>query len=210
MLKKALIIPFLLLFIISTKAQKGATYGIKVGILLNSATLPNVKLNTSISSILEGDDIAKGVAQYADLTPNYQIGGYIKYDDGFGFSMLETNYTATKIHKEFTLNTGIFDDISLITLDRSFAYLDLALSYNIYLTAKKNAYFILGGEPSFLLSNTGAEKPTKTDIRAFTGFGVKLSKSAFVSVKAELGLSEVYKGSYIHHIMIPISLGINL
>jgi len=210
MFKKVFIGLYIIFIGLTINAQNALSYGIKVGVLVNTAILPDVELNTSISSVLEGDDVVKGVAQYADLTINYQFGGFVNYDDGFGFSRLETSYTTTRIHDEFTFDAGIFNEIAITTLDRTFAYLDFAFSYNIYLSAKKNSYFILGGGPAFLLTNTGNENPSKMDIRAFTGLGFNLSEAIFVTAKAELGLSEVYKDSYIHHIMFPISIGINL
>lgn len=210
MLKKIILVSYIFLLGLNAIAQEGVSYGINASVLFNSAILPDIEINTSISSVLNGDDVAKGVPQYADLTINYQFGGFVKYDNGFGFSMLETNYTTTRIHDEFTFNTGIFDEVSITTLDRRFAYLDLALSYNIYLSKTKSSYFSLGGGPSFLVSNTGNENPSKTDIRAFVGLGFNLSESVFISTKAELGISEVYKDSYIHHIMFPVSIGLKL
>jgi len=210
MLQKLILISYLLLIGFNTMAQEGISYGVKAGVLFNSAILPDIAINTNISSVLNGDEVVKGVPQYADLTMNYQLGGFAKYEDGFGFSMLETNYTTTRIHDEFTFRTGIFEEVGLTTLDRKFAYLDIAVSYNLYLSAEKNSYFTLGGGPSFLVSNTGNEHPSKTDIRAFLGLGFKISESVFIATKAELGIAEVYKDSYIHHIIIPVSIGINL
>lgn len=210
MYKNIFILIYIGLIGLSMNAQNNLSYGLKIGLLTNSAILPDIELNTSISSVLEGDDVLKGVPQYADLTLNYKLGGFVKYDGGFGFSMLEANYTTTRIHDEFTFDAGIFDEITLTTLDRSFAYFDIAMSYNFYLSAKKSSYLIVGGGPSFLLSNTGNENPSQTDIRGFVGLGFHINKSIFISAKAELGFTEVYKNSYIHHIMLPVAIGINL
>ena len=210
MMKKWGVLSFFILVGFISNAQNDISYGLKAGVLFNSAILPDIEINNSISSVLNGDNVAKGVPQYAELTINYQFGGYVKYNDGFGFSMLETNYTTTRIHDEFTFKNGILENISITTLDRTFSYLDLALSYNIYLSAEKNFYFTLGGGPAILLSNTGNENPSKIDVRAFTGFGFIISESVFINAKAELGIREVYKDSYIHHIMFPLSIGISL
>ncbi len=208
MIRKSITIIIASLFAIVSLAQNNLSYGIKGGLLVNSAILPDIKLNNSISSILQGDDVVKGVPQYADITYNYQFGGFVKFKDGFGFSMLETNYTTTKIYDEISIDTGIFGEITTMVLDRNFSYLDIAVSYNIFLSKKDNMFFTIGGSPSFLLSNTGKETPEKMDIRVFSGFGFNLTNAIVISTRAELGIREVYKDSYIHHIMIPVRISI--
>ncbi|NOR75071.1 MAG: hypothetical protein GQ525_07910, partial [Draconibacterium sp.] len=105
------------------------------------------------------------------------------------------------------LNSSQFfgsDSFILTTLERKFSYLDIALSYNIYLSNK--LYFSLGITPALLLTNSGSQKPNKFDLRATTGLGFYLTDKISISTKAELGILEVYSNTYIHHIMIPISV----
>ena len=206
MFKKPISIVVFFLFVIVSFAQNNLSYGVKAGVLMNSAILPDIKINNSIGSVLQGDSVVKGVPHYADITYNYQFGGFATYKDGFGFSMLEVNYTTTKIYDEISFNSGIFDEINTVILDRKFSYLDVAISYNIFVSKNKNLFFTIGGSPSFLLSNTGSETPEKLDIRVFSGFGFNLSDRICISARAELGVLEVYKESYIHHIMFPVSV----
>ena len=205
-MKKIVLVFMMLIGIQSILGQQKIAYGFKGGPVVSSAILPNLKLNRSIGSILRGDDVVKGVPQYANARLNYQLGGFISYYDRFGFSKLETNYTTTRIYKEVTFKNLITTSI----LDRKFSYLDIALSYNIFLNKNKKAFFFLGGGPSFLMEHSGNETPQKIDLRAFTGIGFYLNKNVCISTRAELGIYEVYKDSYIHHILIPISISFSL
>ncbi len=192
-------------------AQRGSgfSYGIGGGILFNSATLPDVKINTDINDILSGENLVKGKANYADLTFNYRFGGFVKYDHGFGFILTEINYSTSKIKKDIELNTSRLwgdNNVNITTLERSFSYLDIAVSYNIYLSNK--IFFTLGITPAFLLSNTGKQQPNNFDLRALTGLGFILTDKISLSTRAEFGLMEVYNDSYIHHIVIPVTIQI--
>ncbi|NOR74044.1 MAG: outer membrane beta-barrel protein [Draconibacterium sp.] len=206
---KTIIFSLLVLAGLYSAAQKGSgfSYGIDGSLLLNSATLPEIELNTDIANIIDGGHIVKGKANYADLTFNYRFGGFVKYDHGFGFGIVDLNYTTAKISKEVALNSSQFfgsDSFILTTLERKFSYLDIALSYNIYLSNK--LYFSLGITPALLLSNSGSQKPNNFDMRATTGLGFYFTDKISISTKVELGILEVYSNTYIHHIMIPISV----
>ncbi len=183
------------------------TYGTQVGIQLNSAILPDIKINTSINSVLNGEDVIKGKPQFANLTFNYRFGGFVKYNHGFGFGLFEVNYTTTKIKKEVTFTPiNPFGDITFFTttLERSYSYLDIVVSYNMYIF--DSSFLGLGVSISPLLSYTGNPEPNKKDYRLFINFGYQLNKKIFISTRAELGVNEVYNNSYIHHLMIPIIL----
>ena len=190
-------------------AQRGSgfAYGIQGSLLLNSATLPDVELNTNINDILSGENLVKGKANYADLTFNYRFGGFAKYDHGFGFGLLELNYTSAKIKKDIKVNTlnywGNYE-IDLYTLERTLTYLDISLSYNIYLS--KNLFLSLGITPGLLIYYTRSQIPNSFDFRVLAGFGYKIGDKISISTRAEFGLTEVYNDSYIHHIMIPVTL----
>ena len=208
-MKWIIIFGMLLLTSFSSYAQRGSGfgYGIEGSALFNSATLPDIKVNTSVNDILDGKELIKGKANYSDLTFNYRFGGFIKHDHGFGFALVEVNYSTTKIFKEIELpinNPFKKGNINLATLERDFSYLDVAVSYNIYLSDK--LFFGVGITPAFLLSNTGKQTPNKMDWRALAGFGYKITDNFSLSTRLELGLAEVYADSYIHHIMIPITL----
>lgn len=107
------------------------------------------------------------------------------------------------------VNTSGFwgsSEIDLYTLERTLTYLDIALSYNIYLS--NNLFLTLGITPGLLLSYTGSQEPNNFDFRVLMGFGYKLSDKISISTRAEFGITEVYKDSYIHHIMIPLTMRI--
>jgi hypothetical protein len=193
-----------------SQINKGLKYGVQAGLQFNSATLPDIKLNDNINAVLNGEDIAKGVPQWADLTFNYRLGSFVKYDHGFGFGLFEINFTTAKIKKDVIFTTlDVFgnESITLTSLERYFTYLDFALSYNINLSDTFSVG--LGGSPSLLLSNSGKENPNKSDLRAFFGFGWHLNNNFSINTQAELSLYEVYNGSYIHHLMIPVVLQFN-
>lgn len=208
-MNKVILFSLLILSGFYSTAQRGSgfSYGMNIGLLLNSATLPEIELNTDINSILTGENIVKGKANYADLTYNFRIGGFAKYDHRFGFGMAELNYSTSKIQKDIELNSSKFlgsDNINLTTMEREFSYIDIALSYNIYLS--KKIFFSLGIIPAFLLTNSGSEKPNNFDVRTLAGFGFFLADKISISARGEFGITEVYKDSYIHHIMIPVTL----
>lgn len=210
---KNILISLLITTSLITYAQRdsGLGYGIQGGLQFNTATLPDIAINDDIDSVLEGDDVAKGEAQWADLTFNYKLGGFVKHDHNFGFAMLEANYTTANLKKEIQFDTSSIwggDTFTLATLERDLSYLDFDLSYNVYLS--DNAFFTLGATPSFLLSYSGNQEPNKTDFRVFSGLGYQLNDKFSLSARAYIGLSEVYEGSYIHHLMIPITLSVTL
>ncbi len=207
------IVLLLLVFVTTQTAlaqDKGISYGITGGVQLNSAILPELELNDNVNAILSGDDVVKGKPQLADFKLNFKLGGFVKYEDGFGFTLFETNYTPTKIYKEFKINTGTpyIPNFTYMKIDEQYSYLDISLSYNVYLY--KGLYFGVGATPSFLLNYSGDVAPQKSDLRAFAGLGIKVNEKVALSLRGELGINEVYKDSYIHHIMIPLSISLSL
>ncbi len=202
---------FLSVFTVTAQRGSGLGYGIQGGLQFNSAILPDIAINNDINSVLAGDDVAKGTPQWADLTTNYKLGGFAKYDHGFGFGLVEVSYTTATIKKDINFTTSDFwgnIDVTLATLKEKYAYLDFSLSYNVYLSDK--IYFGLGASPALLLSNSGDQDPNKTDFRVLSGLGYNLNDKMALSIRAELGLSEVYEGSYIHHLMIPVTFHYSL
>ena len=208
-MKRILIIGLLLISSLYSFAQRGSGFasGIEGSALFNSATLPDLKVNTNVSDILEGKELVKGKVNYSDLTLNFRFGGFAKYDHGFGFALAELNLTSAKIKKD--INTSILDYLGnynndLFTLERTLTYLDVSLSYNIYLS--DNLFFGLGITPGLLIYYTKAQVPNRFDFRVFAGFGYKISDDISISTRAEFGITEAYKNSYIHHIMIPVTV----
>lgn len=206
----ALTIFFLSISTSSLFSQSNIKFGITGGIQLNSATLPNIVLNESISDILNGDDVVKGEPQFADMTLSYRFGGFTKHENRFGYTQLYLGYSTAKIHEETKIYSGILGNYSITTLDRKYNYFDVNLAYNLFLSKNHTVYIGLGGGLSFLLSYTGNEEPSNKNWNAFFNFGVAINKNLSIQTQVQLGLNEVYKGSYIHHITIPVTLALSL
>lgn len=197
---------FLLTFsIFPTIIAQEINFGVQAGVQLNSAILPNLKLNT-MTNIYHGEDVVQGEAQYADINTNYRFGGFVQLEDGFGFSSLEADYSTTHIYKEISYQSGLFGNLSTKLIDRKYDYLDFGLSYNVFLDKNHRVYFGLGGGPALLVHYTGSEEPTKTNWSVFSHIGISVNQFQF-QLKPQLGITEVYKDSYIHHLLLPISVG---
>lgn len=185
-------------------AQNPLRFGIQGGIQMNSAILPDIELNESIDDVLDGNEVVKGVPQYAQVTLNYRAGGFVQYEDAIGFSLLDVAYSTAHIYKEVTFDGGILGDYNVTALDRKYTYLDTHLSYNLYLSKNHTAFVGLGGGPSFLLHYTKNNEPEAVNWNAFLNLGVALSDNISILTKLQLGVNEVYKDSYVHHIMVPV------
>jgi len=202
-MKRLYIILLIGLFIIPSQAQVKFRYGLTAGLNLSSAVLPDLKLNTNINSILQGEDVVKGEAQLADFVSLYKAGMFFKLDGKIGSAKLNITYTKTEVHKE--LNTGIFN---VEALDILLDYLDFEMSYNLNLS--KHFYFSLGYVPSLLLDHEGNLDINGLDQRLLTGFGFRFANGASIDLNAIAGITEIIDGSYIHNIMIPITINIPL
>ncbi len=202
-MKKQLLLLFLFLSI-SLSAQKSFRYGITAGLNISSGILPELKLNTNINSILKGDDVVQGNPQLADYVAMYKAGMFMRYDGKIGSIKLNVNYTTTNIKK--TLDLTIFN---AEVLDIDLAYLDFDLTYQLNIT--KVVYINLGYIPSILLSdNIDLAEVQKIDSRILSGIGFKIFGGATVDLNAVIGLKEVIDGSYIHNLMIPVTLNVPL
>jgi len=200
---KKLIFAFaLLLFSQSIFSQ--LRYGLSGGLNISSGILPDLTLNNDINSILAGDDIAKGTPQLADFTGMYKAGVFVRYDGKIGSAKVGVNYTATNIKKELDLNifhTNI--------LDLKMSYLDIDFSYG--LNVLPSLYINLGYTPSFLISDPDNNSKLKDfDSRIFTGLGLKVGNGATIDVNVSVSMDEIINGSYIHHLMIPVTVSIPL
>lgn len=203
-IKRYKFIFLLLLFPFISKAQ--TSFGITGGFQLNSAILPNLETNQSLSSILNGDQVVKGVPQYANIKTGFKVGVIGKYEDGFGFTQFEATYLKTHIYKEFKLYSGFFGNYTITALDKKYTYSDVGLSYNVYFSENKIFFMGLGGSSSFLMEYEGNEEPEKVLWNAFINIGANINKHISISTRAHLSINEVYKDSYIHHLMLPINV----
>jgi len=199
-----LIVFSFLLFSFTGKAQ--FQWGATGGVQLNSAILPDVKLNDSWEDILNGGDVVKGVPQYADITYSYRVGGFIKKENSWGFSAIEVSYMTTRIYKQWKFDTGLFGEQTISIFDRKYAYTDIAASYQIFMSGAHTSFIGLGGSLSLLMNYTGEEEPQKQTLNVFLKLGAQVSDKVALLVQPTLGISEVYKYTYFHHLMMPISI----
>ena len=202
-MKRLYIILIIALTILPANAQLKFRYGVTAGLNVSSAILPELKLNTNLNSILHGDDVVQGNPQLADFVGLYKAGLFLKLDGKIGSAKFNMNYVKTKIHKE--LNAGLF---SVEALDILLSYLDFEITYNINLG--KHFYFSLGYIPSVLLNHEGNLNINTLDQRLLSGFGFRFAKGMTIDFDAVAGISEIIDGSYIHNIMIPITINIPL
>jgi len=202
-MKRLYIILLIILFSLSVNAQVKFKYGISAGLNLSSAILPDLKVNTNINSVLHGDNVIEGSPQLADFVSLYKAGIFMKLDGKIGAAKLNISYTKTNIFKE--LDTGIF---RIKALDILLDYLDFEMSYNLNLS--KHFYISAGYIPSILLKHDGNLNINSFDQRLLSGIGFRFGNGLTLDFNAIAGISEIIDGSYIHNLMIPISLNIPL
>jgi len=202
MKKTFLIIIFLLIGQI-VQAQLTSRYGLTAGLNVSSAILPDLKINTDINSILHGESVIEGDPQLADLVALYKIGFFYRIDGKIGSIKLNANYTKTNIHKDLDLIVYTIDELNL-QLD----YLDFDITYQLNIF--KHFYLSLGYIPSFLLKQNNNLNINNFDQRLLAGVGFRLVHGITLDFNAIAGINEVINGSYIHNIMIPITLNIPL
>jgi hypothetical protein len=93
-------------------------------------------------------------------------------------------------------------------LNINLSYLDFDMTANLNLT--KHFYISAGYVPSFLIKHQGNLNINDFDQRFLTGFGFRFGNGTTLDFDAVVGLSEVIDGSYIHNVMIPITLSVPL
>ncbi len=196
---------FTLIFIsfISTSFSQ-LRYGVAGGLNISGGILPDLSLNHDVNSILSGDDVVKGTPQLADFTAMYKAGVFVRYDARLGSAKIAANYTTTNIKKELDLSIFRTDVLNL-----KMTYLDIDFSYALNLFP--SIHWNIGYTPSFLISNPDNNSHLKDfDSRLFTGFGIKIGNGATVDANVVVSMDEIINGSYIHHLMIPVTLSIPL
>ncbi len=200
---KRLIIFLLFITSINNHAQVKFRYGLTAGLNISTAILPDLKLNTNINSILNGDDVVQGQPQLADYVAMYKFGVFIKLDGGVASLKLNFNYDKTNIHKD--LNAAVF---TINALDINLGYLDLELTGHLNII--KQFYISAGYIPALLIEHQGNLNINDFDERLLGGFGFRFGNGLTLDFDAIIGLSEIIDGSYIHNVMIPITINIPL
>ena len=201
-MKKYLIILISLLFAQNSVAQIKSHYGITGGLNVSTGILPELKIN-SLSNIIHGDDVVQGDPQLADFVNLYKVGLFYRLDGGIGSAKLTLSYTSTNIHKDIETLLG---DIN--ALDINLSYLDLGFSYNLNIF--HHFYFSAGYVPSILINHDGNLDINLFDQRVSGGFGYRFSNGMSIDLDTLVGIEEIIDGSYIHNVMIPITVSIPL
>jgi len=203
-MKTKLLYFFLLLWFVQTGySQTKFRYGITVGLNISSAILPELKLNTNINSILQGDGVVQGDPELADYVALYKGGVFAKLEGGVISLKFNANYDKTSVYKE--VDADIF---SVDVLNINLSYLDFDMSANIHLF--KHFYISGGYILSYLIEHQGNLNINDFDRRLLAGFGFKFGNGITLDFDTIVGLSEIINGSYIHNVMIPITLNIPL
>ncbi len=202
-MKRILVLFFIIVIQMNSFSQVKFRYGITAGLNISTAILPDLKLNTNINGILQGDNVVQGKPQLADYVALYKAGIFIKLDGGVAALKLNLNYDKTNIHKD--LNASIF---TINALDINLGYLDFEMT--AHLNIFKHFYISAGYIPSILIEHQGNLNINDFDQRVLGGFGFRFSNGTTLDFDAVIGLSEVIDGSYIHNVMIPITLNIPL
>ena len=201
-MKKIVLALALVLSIQNSFGQLKTRYGITAGLNVSSAILPELKLN-SLNNILHGEDVVKGQAQLADYVSLYKLGFFYKIDGRIGAIKFNANYTSTNIHKDIETLLG---DVNVLNINLS--YLDFDITYNLNLS--KHFYFSAGYVPSLLLDHNGNLDINGFDQRIVSGFGFRFANGASIDLDAVVGIYEIINGSYIHNVMIPVTVSIPL
>ncbi len=192
------------IFILSQTLHAQFRYGVTGGLNISGGILPDLSLNRDINSLLNGEDVVQGTPQLADFKLLYKAGVFVRYDGKIGNAKIAVNYTATDIKKDLDLNA-----FNASILELKMNYIDIDLSYN--LNVFPYVYWTFGYSPSFLISDDDTKANIATfDSRIFTGFGIKIGNGTSIDVNVVVGLNEVIEGSYIHQLMVPVTVSIPL
>jgi len=203
MLKKYLIIILSILIFQNIRGQIKFKYGITGGLNVSTAILPDLKLNTSMNSILQGDDVVQGTPQLADYVALYKAGIFVRLDSKIINLRFDVVYDKTNILKK--VDAIIFN---VDALNINLAYLDFGMVLNLNIF--KHFYLSAGYIPALLIEHQGNLDINELDQRVLSGFGFKFDNGITLDLNAIVGLSEVIDGSYIHNVMIPVTLSIPL
>ncbi len=199
-MKRSLILLFIFINL-NVFSQIRIRYGATVGLNISTAILPELKLNTDIHSLLQGDDVVQGDPQLADYIAMYKGGLFVRLDGRVGSIKFNINYDKTNIYKNLDTN---FFSINVLNIDLS--YLDFEMTGSLNLT--KNIYISTGYVPALLLKHEGNLDINNFDSRLLTGIGIRFGGGVTIDIDAIVGLTEIIDGSYIHNLIIPVTLNI--
>lgn len=178
-------------------------YGITAGLNVSSAIIPELDINTDINAILHGDDVIRGNPNVADFVTLYKGGLFFKLEAPIVSARLNVVYDKTQIHK--SVDASVF---SVDALNVNLSYIDFDMIFNVNLS--KHFYISAGYVPAILINHEGNLNINDFDQRLLTGIGFKFANGMMFDLNAIAGISEVIDGSYIHNLMIPITLSIPL
>ena len=176
-------------------------YGVTAGLNVSTGILPELRLNTNINSILQGDDVIQGNPELADYVALYKAGVFIKLEGGGASLKFNVNYDKTKIHKD--IDVTIFS-IDAIDINLSYIDFDMTANLNIF----KHFYISMGYIPALLLEHQGNLNINDFEQRLLAGFGIRFRNGMTFDLDAVASIPELINGSYIHNVMIPITLSI--
>ncbi len=187
----------------TTYSQSHLRYGITGGLNMSTAILPDLTLNTDINSILHGDDVVAGTPQLADFVNLYKAGIFLRMDGRVLSGKFSVIYDKTRIYKK--VDAGIFR-VNALNIDLSYLDFDFTLNINLL----KNFYISAGYMPAYLLKHEGNLNINDLDQRLLAGLGFRFANGMTLDFNAIIGLTEVIDDSYIHNLIIPITLSIPL
>ncbi len=196
---------FLLLIFVSLNSfsQIRLRYGLTAGLNVSTALLPELKLNTDINSILKGENVVEGDNQLADYIALYKGGVFVRLDAIIGSLKLNINYDKTNIHHNLDPDVYSVNELNIFL-----SYLNFEITGNINLS--KHFFISVGYVPSLLLDQNGDLNINKFDPKILSGFGIRISDSVTIDLNALYGLEEIIDGSYIHNLIIPVTINIPL
>ncbi len=178
-------------------------YGITGGLNMSSGILPELDLNTDINAILNGDDVIVGQPQLADFVALYKVGVFVRLDSRIVSLKFGVNYDKTNIKKE--VDASVFT-VNTLNIDLTYLDFDFITSLNLL----RKFYISAGYVPAILIQQEGSLNVKDFDQRLLIGFGFKIFNGATLDLNAIIGLNEIIEGSYIHNLMIPVTLSIPL
>jgi len=104
-------------------------YGITAGLNVSTGILPELRLNTNINSILNGDRVIQGNPELADYVALYKAGVFAKLDGGVFTIKLGVNYDKTNIYKE--VDAAIFS-VEALNINLSYLDIDMTVHLNLF------------------------------------------------------------------------------
>ncbi|MEZ4909204.1 MAG: hypothetical protein R2771_16530 [Saprospiraceae bacterium] len=207
-MRTILLLSISIFFSVNLSAQSEKYFGVSLYYQLNSATLPDVELNSSISQIINGAKVADGVVQYADIRQSARVGVFGQIHSNVGFFEIAPEYVVVNIYKEFKADLSYLGEYTIDILDTKLSYLDVSLSWNLFLDHGHHIYLGAGIGFDILVAHSGLLKPENYNYLGFLNLGVDITENIGLRVKPLFGLNEVYKNTYIHNMMLPIGISI--